>query len=219
FTVPDGAVPGRLLFVGAIEPRKGLLDLVRALPTVAKERPDVRLHVVGRSTDSTYATAVKAAVERERLDRFVVWRGALDERALLEAFASCSILVLPSAEEDFPLAVAQAMAAGKPVVAHAVGGIPSLVADGESGLLVTMGHPTAMADALLALIEDEPRRRAIGEHAAALAREQFDPGLAVERTAALYRELLAPAAERPAACSPEFPTAEDDLAALPTAEG
>src|SRR5262245_50993223 len=77
FALPDVAVAGRLLFVGAIEPRRGLLDLVRALPIVAKERPDVRVHVVGKTTDPAYATAVKAEIERERLDRFVVWRGTL----------------------------------------------------------------------------------------------------------------------------------------------
>ncbi len=216
FSLPDGAVPGRLLYVGAIQPRKGLLDLVRALPTVVNERPDVRLHVVGESSDLAYATEVKSEIERARLDRFVVWRGALDERGLLDAFASCSILVLPSADEASPLVVAQAMAAGKPVVAHAVGGVPSLVADGASGLLVTKGYPTGMADALLALIEDEERRRAIGAHAAALARESFDPGVVVEWMAALYRQLLSPAVDRSQAFSPAPSPAEELLAPLPT---
>ncbi|HET6203055.1 MAG TPA: glycosyltransferase family 4 protein [Planctomycetota bacterium] len=189
FDLPDRTVPDRLLYVGAIGPRKGLLDLAHALPEVARVRPGVRLHVVGETADPGYAAAVSEAVQREGLGEAVVWRGPLDPRRLQEAFASCSILVLPSAEELVPHVAAQAMAAGKPVVAHAVGAVPHVVVDGETGLLVPRGNPIAMADALLALLEDEPRRRAIGSRSTAVARERFDPQVVVDRTVRLYREV------------------------------
>ncbi len=111
--------------------------------------------------------------------------------SLLREFSECALLALPSVEESFPLVVAQAMAAGKPVVATTAGGVPHLVADGATGMLVPPNDYAALARVLLALLADEPRRHRLGAEAARVARERIDPRAVVERTVSVYHEIVA----------------------------
>jgi N-acetyl-alpha-D-glucosaminyl L-malate synthase BshA len=94
-----------------------------------------------------------------------------------------------SETESFCLSILEAMCFGCPSVSTRVGGIPELVEDGESGLLVPSGDVGALAGALQALIDDETRRRALGRAAQARARERFAAGIIVPRYEALYRRL------------------------------
>ena len=94
-----------------------------------------------------------------------------------------------SETESFCLSILEAMCFGCPSVSTRVGGIPELVEDGESGLLVPSGDVGALAGALEALIHDETRRRALGRAAQARARERFAAGIIVPRYEALYRRL------------------------------
>ncbi|HEX9125135.1 MAG TPA: N-acetyl-alpha-D-glucosaminyl L-malate synthase BshA [Methylomirabilota bacterium] len=94
-----------------------------------------------------------------------------------------------SETESFCLSILEAMCFGCPSVSTRVGGIPELVEDGESGLLVPSGDVGALAGALQALIDDETRRRALGRAAQARARERFASGIIVPRYEALYRRL------------------------------
>jgi glycosyltransferase involved in cell wall biosynthesis len=119
--------------------------------------------------------------------------------------AAADALVLSSIREGTPIAILEAHALGKPVVTTAVGGIPDLVRDGETGLLTRPGDVRALSEAVARLVRDEGLRRRLGERAAAEAPERFGgPRLAAD-TAALYRRLLAaeparaPEGGRPAA--------------------
>jgi len=105
-------------------------------------------------------------------------------------FAQADLFVLPSEQESFGLAALEALASGVPVVASDVGGLPEVVRDGETGLLVPPHDPRALAVAVLELLRDEPRRAAMGRAARADATARFRPGPVLDRFEALYRELL-----------------------------
>jgi len=101
------------------------------------------------------------------------------------------VLVQPSRADNFPLAVLEAMAAGIAVVATRVGGVPELVVDGQTGLIVDPEDATALADALDSLAADPARRRELGRRARARVLDEFTPERMAVRTVALYRDLCA----------------------------
>jgi glycosyltransferase involved in cell wall biosynthesis len=153
----DGPVVG---FVGRLVPRKGALDLVRAAPAIRAARPDVRVVVVGddpyEDEESEYAAAVRASSKVDHVGRVAEAAGILGH---------LDVLVLPSRQEPFGTVVAEAMAAGTPVVATRVDGLPELVEDGVTGALVEPGDTAALAVAVLQVLE---RRAEMG----AAARER-----------------------------------------------
>jgi len=100
------------------------------------------------------------------------------------------VFVLPSREEGLPISVLEAMAAGLPVVASRVGGIPELVVDGETGLLVPPRDPQAMAAALRRLVDDPDLRRRLGAAGRARAEELFDLPAFRQAHLDLYERLL-----------------------------
>lgn len=147
-------------FVGRIEPRKGPLDLVRAAPAIRTAVPDARIVLVGDDPyDSApeYARRVREAADVEHIPW--VPDGAAVMRHL-------DVLVAPSRQEPFGTVLAEAMAAGTPVVATRVGGLAEVVVDGVTGRLVTPGRPDELAAAVLeVLAAREQMGAAAREHA------------------------------------------------------
>ena len=154
----DGPIIG---FVGRLEPRKGPLDLARAAPAIRAGAPGARIVLVGDDPyDSApeYVRQVRAAEGVEH----VPW--VADGAAVMRHF---DVLVVPSRQEPFGTVLAEAMAAGTPVVATRVGGLAEVVADGETGRLVEPGRPDELAAAVLEVLEHRSRMGA-----AALQRAQ-----------------------------------------------
>lgn len=155
-----GAGPLRILFVGADFARKGgptLLEAFRALG-----RTDVELHLVTRQ-----ALPPEPGV--------TVYNGMQPNSPALRAlFHRCDIFCLPTLGDCLPMALAEAGAAGLPLVSTAVAAIPEIVRDGETGLLVPPDDPAALAAALRRLVDDPAARWRMGEQAAALVRRDHD---------------------------------------------
>jgi glycosyltransferase involved in cell wall biosynthesis len=106
------------------------------------------------------------------------------------AYADAEVFCLPSWWEAMPLSVLEAMAAGLPVVASAVGGLPEMVSDGETGFLVAPGDAAGLGDALARLVADPALRARMGAAGRRRARERFDlPGFAAAHLALYQREL------------------------------
>ena len=132
--------------------------------------------------------------ERGRLEKLACERGVdawfaghvEDVRRRLPRY---EIFALPSRAENFPVAALEAMAAGLPVVATRVGGVPELVADGETGLVVEPEDPAALAAALDSLAGDDARRRRLGDAGARRVRELYDAERMATRVIALYESL------------------------------
>lgn len=176
---------GRLLFVGSIWPLKGLLTLVEALKDIVPEMPAVNLRVVGRILDREYFHRVVSCVEGEGLGRRVVFCGLLGGDDLLQEYRRATALILPSRRESAGLAVMEAMAAGKPVVASRVAALPELVEEGRTGFLVEHGDVIGLADRIKTLLGDGELRRRMGEEGRKRAAAEFR----LESIAARHRDL------------------------------
>ena len=174
----------RLLYAGTIDERKNVLDLLRAVAIVRQQVPGVRLRVAGRTTSLPYEEKVRHFVAAEGLASNVDFLGLLDKEQLLQEYAQCSVAVLASRQETMPMAVIEAMAAAKPVVATRVGGVPELVEDGDSGYTVAVGDVDGLARHLVTLLKNAALRQQMGQRGRQLA-ERFR----LETVAAQYRQL------------------------------
>jgi glycosyltransferase involved in cell wall biosynthesis len=159
---PGDALAGRrraggdryLLAVGTVEPRKDLPGLVAAFDQVAAGDPELRLVIAG--TDGWGAEALTAAIARSRHAERIVRTGWVDEGARADLLAGATLLAVPSRYEGFGLPAAEAMAAGLPVVATAVGALPEVV--GDAAVLVPGDDVSALAEALARVAGDDALR-------------------------------------------------------------
>jgi glycosyltransferase involved in cell wall biosynthesis len=168
-------------FVGRIEPRKGVLDLISAFRLLLERHADARLVVVGAAeldAPADYVTAVERALDE--LGDHAVRLGRVENATALMSWFD--VLAVPSVEEPFGTVAAEALAAGTPVVATRSGGMEEYVRPGVDGELVPIGDPAALAVALEAVLA-RPRPTPSGE--------RFAPELVADAVAAAFREALA----------------------------
>ena len=183
---PDPAGGRAILCVANFFPYKGHLDLVDAARVVVAAEPSARFLLAG--SDGGALPSVRKRIAASSLGAHVELSGfAREVPRLLEAAA---FFVLPSHQEGFPNVVLEAMAAGRAVVATAVGGVPEAVEDGVTGLLVPPGNPEALAAAILVLLRDPVRAEAMGRAGREKVRSRFSLERAVGRMERAYLELL-----------------------------
>jgi glycosyltransferase involved in cell wall biosynthesis len=182
--------PGRLLYAGSITEIKDLLTLLRAVERVRSQHADVRLRIAGRSTSPGYERSVHEFVEQHNLRAQVDFLGLLDRATLLDEYARCAALVLTSVQENAPMAVIEAIAAGAPVVATRVGGVPDLVSEGETGYLAPPGDDVALAEGLLAVLRDPANAARLGARGRAVARTRFHSDQVAQAYYELYHAVV-----------------------------
>jgi glycosyltransferase involved in cell wall biosynthesis len=170
-----------LLATARLDPEKGLDVLLRA----ARRLDGAQVVIAGEGPERPALQALAASLGLgDRVD-FLGHRE--DVPALL---ACCDAYVLPSRNEAFALGALEAMAAGRPVAASAVGGVGELIDDGRTGLLVAPGDADALAHALRRLLEQPALTERLTRAAAARARERFSAARMVAAVVDIYRELL-----------------------------
>jgi glycosyltransferase involved in cell wall biosynthesis len=182
-----GSPTGRLLGVAArLVPVKGVADVIRAVGQVRNRVPDVRLEIAG---DGPERPALEECVRQLGLSDSVTFLGW--QADLAPVFSRWDVVVQGSRDEGFPVALVEAMAAGLPVVATAVGGTVELVETGRTGWLVPPEDPEALASRLCGVLADGLQRRAMGVAARARVRECFSANRMAGEIEAIYDELLA----------------------------
>ena len=163
----DGGV--RLLFLGSLTPRKGVLALVHAMSAVASR---ATLTLVGPADrDPAYAAQVYAAIARSPARERIRVTGALPDEGVAAALASHDLFVLPSLHEGFGIAIAEALAHGLGVISTTAGAIPEVVRDGREAILVPPGDERALVAALVRAVNDPTLRAAMAAAALTRARE------------------------------------------------
>jgi glycosyltransferase involved in cell wall biosynthesis len=182
--LPGDAV--RILCVANFFPYKGHTDLVEAAARVIPRFPAAYFLLAGR--DSGELAMVTAHIEALGLGRNVLVIGERGDISTL--LGSASFLVHPSHEEGFSNTILEAMGAGKAVVATDVGGIPEAVEEGVTGILVPPRNPQRLAEAMLSLLENPARARAMGEAGQKRVRDLFPLRKMVHEIETLYEELL-----------------------------
>jgi len=188
---PNGAPRRRAaLYAGRLVPYKGIHHLIEGV------RSQTAVRIAGAPYHDEYASLLK----RIATGRDVTFLGALHGDALVQEYAAAGVAAMPSVETDlygkrYPkseilgLMLLEAMACETPVVCSAIGGMPELVADGETGLIVPPGDSSALGEAVEALLDDPARARALGEAGRRRVVERFTWHAVAERCLAGYREL------------------------------
>jgi D-inositol-3-phosphate glycosyltransferase len=189
-----------ILFVGRIDPLKGIDTLLRAMALVAPDIPDWQesLSVIiiggapGAGAEQTNAELVRLQQLRAELgiEDLVTFQGAQDQETLAYHYSAAEMLVMPSHYESFGMVALEAMACGTPVVASKVGGLAFSVQDGETGFLVPGGDPEALARRIRQLLTDEGLQRRMGQQAVRWAR-RYSWSAVAEQILGVY-ELVQP---------------------------
>lgn len=192
-----------LLFVGRIEPLKGIDTLIQAIAIMrhaGKLDEDVCLAVIGGETDTSPENVGKEMShlhemrQHYELDDFVTFLGQRSQETLPYYYSAAEAVVLPSVYESFGMVALEAMACGTPVVASEVGGLAFLVQDQKTGFTVPFADPQALADRLADLLHDADMGRRMGAQAAIFARDYAWEKITF-RINNLYDELLGSSAE------------------------
>lgn len=171
-----------ILSVGVISPRKGHHKTIEAFAKVKAQYPDARLIIAGAVADAEYYERLKKLAGRG-----VELRVDVPREQILKFFAEAKIFALHSEEESQGIALCEAMAAGLPVVASNVGGIPYVVSDKQDGLLTPFGNTDAFADAMLTLLKDDALYDKMSAEAKASS-QRFDWKNIVEGVITIYQK-------------------------------
>jgi phosphatidylinositol alpha-1,6-mannosyltransferase len=158
--LPEGKIILTVARLAASERYKGIDDVIRALPSLAREFPDLHYLVVGEGDDRPRLE--RLATELAVSDR-VLFLGACSDAEVAFYHQACDVYVMPSRGEGFGLVYLEAMACGKPVVAAREGAAPEVVADGETGLLVDYGDVSGLAISITRLLGNPDLGRRMGE--------------------------------------------------------
>ncbi|MBM3859931.1 MAG: glycosyltransferase family 4 protein [Verrucomicrobia bacterium] len=180
-----------ILFVGSLDNRKGLGTLLSAMAILKQRFPECRLQIVGTGDLDGWQQRCRELEVAAMVD-FLGFRAA---REIARLHLESQLLVLPSAMDNSPNALTEAMVSGLPVVATAVGGIPSLVENGVTGVLVSAGDPEQLASAITTLLQDPAKRAALGRAGRMVARQRHRPETVAEQTVQAYWEILAAVAK------------------------
>jgi len=171
--------------VGTLNATKGVQFLIQALPRVSTEFPQVKLEIIG---EGPYRRKLEKQVKRLKLEKQVKFKGFIAE--VEQEMAKWDIYVQPSLSESFGLAIIQAMSVGLPVVASRAGGIPEVVTDGLSGILVEPAKAKDIILALLILCRDPKLARQMGNHGRQEVRARFDLNDSIRQLEKTYEQVV-----------------------------
>ena len=179
-----------ILYVGRVSRLKNVDGLLRTFKRVLALHPEARLRIAGKAEPPSYQETCMQYVAQNGIEHAVRFLGNLDRQTLLEELSVAACLALISRQETAPMAVAEAMAAGVPVVASRICGIPYMVDEGVNGFLVNPDNEEEIATRLGALLEDAALNQSFSENAAIIARERFHCLNIARKTLDVYREIL-----------------------------
>jgi colanic acid/amylovoran biosynthesis glycosyltransferase len=189
----------RIVAGGSLVEKKGLMDLVEAAALLRARGVPFRIEIVG---EGAQRAQLAGAIARHALGDAVALVGSMPHEQLMERMRGSAMIVLPCIEtrggymDGIPNILIESLALGVPVVSTPISGIPELVVDGETGLLVPPHDPPALAGAIEALLRDPARGRALGRAGRARVETMFDLGRNVHELAGRFQSILGAAGER-----------------------
>jgi glycosyltransferase involved in cell wall biosynthesis len=193
YEVPPRSKPRGTWTLGTMalfRPRKGIEVLLEALTLLRYRGYSVRLRAVGKFESAEYERKIRAQAEQRGLAGCIEWTGFAGD--VVSELVQMDLFVLPSlCGEGLPMVVLEAMAAGVPVVATAVEGVPEAICDGQDGLLVPPGNAYGLARAIAAMIDGEADWTLLRENALKRQKQFFSDRSMAEGVAAVYRQVLA----------------------------
>jgi glycosyltransferase involved in cell wall biosynthesis len=182
----DGQFSQIILYAGVLIPRKGIHHLINAFARVAQEFPQSRLVIAGPEDNKLYVAQLRTQVKGADLDGRLQFVDKMPQVELARWMREACLLVLPSYSEGLPRVVYEAMAAGLPVIATAVSGIPEIVQNGATGFLVPAGDENALAERMRWVLRHPDDASELGRRARAVAERAFS----TEAFVAAYHRLF-----------------------------
>ena len=184
-----------IVFVGRLVRNKGLHVLLKAFMNLLKEAKDAKLAIVGEETKTTLKQdkvfeELMGMIKKFNLHKSVKLVGKATEEDLPKIYAAADLVVLPSLMEGFGMVLLEAMATAKPCVATQVGGIPEVVIDGKTGILVPPNDSLELYKAISAVLEDKLLSRKLGQAGRQRVENKFSWNIVAKDTAVLYEQAL-----------------------------
>lgn len=190
FKTPNRTPNHNIVMVGSIEQRKGIEDALLAMSVVVAAYPSAKLLVVGEGK-AEYVERLKQCTKSAGIQANVEWLGFKNAEEIAALHAGSAVLIHPTHIDNSPNSVAEAMASGLPVIASDVGGIPSMIENGATGLLTKPRNPGQLAEAIISLLRSESERTRLSSRAKEIALERHFPPRVAEKTTNVYQDVIA----------------------------
>lgn len=179
---------GTIFSAAVISPRKNTLNLVEGFARLLERGGDGELRLAGSIWEPRYGEKLRGRIRELGLEKKVVLLGSITSDRIREELAQASVFALVSLEENSPMGVEEAMAAGVPVVTSNRCGMPYMVRHGESGYLVDPNDPMDIAWRLETILNDDTLRDNMGRRSVEIALDRFHPQVVARRTREVYYE-------------------------------
>jgi len=190
FDIQRNEVPGRIFYAGWISPRKNALALVNAFAKLTKTGLDAALHLAGEVKDPQYAEQIQRTIAAENLQDRVKLLGRISPEQIRRELSQACVFVLPSRQENSPMAIEEALAAGVPVVSTNRCGMPFMITDARTGYLVDPEDPHALAERIQRILTHDDLRAEMSRTARETALKRFHPKAVADKTLDVYRRII-----------------------------
>lgn len=181
---------GRVLCVGWINERKNTLGSVKAFARALAHGCSGTLAIAGQASEPAYMEKVKAEIQQSGIENNVEFLGHISHARLSEELARASVFMLPSLQENAPMAISEAMAASVPVIASNCCGMPYMVAEGKSGYLIDPLDTKQIAEKMAHLLTDSKLCGQFGTKGHEIALQRFHPDVVADKTKKVYEHIL-----------------------------
>lgn len=189
FNIKHQPEPGRILCVGWISERKNTLGAVEAFAAVTGRYAQAQLVIAGEPKEAEYYNRVKRCIDNNRLGNRVELLGHINHTQLEQELARTSVFFLPSRQENSPMAIAEAMATGIPIIASNRCGMPYMISEGKTGFLIDPESTDQITQRLIQLVGSQQLCQQIGLAGRHMALERFHPNAVALRTKAVYEKI------------------------------
>lgn len=191
---PAKSKPNRLVFVGTLVEKKGIRQLIEAMPMIAKAQPEVELIVVGRNanlpgTSTPYFPILEKSITPATKDK-ITFTGGVPHGEVINYIESAEVCVYPSHMEALPLAWLEALGMGKAFVGSKTGPGPEVVKDGETGLLCDPYDPNDIAEKVIWMLENKAKAAEMGTRGRQDVLKRFDLDHLIKKNIAFYESII-----------------------------
>jgi len=191
FSINESDLTKEILFVGVIQKRKRIMEIISAFKKIVIKVPDSILKIIGPVGigEAEYFNSIKELIEQSKLQQKIKLLGHISQEQLLEQYGKCRLLIMLSEEETSPMSIAQALACGKPVISSNVGGITDLVVHMRNGFLVDKDDIDGFTNYITLLLLDDQLCIAMGKESKILANCRR-PDVVARQTIEAYSKVL-----------------------------
>lgn len=180
----------RILCVGWLNERKNTLGAIEAFAMAVARGGEGTLVIAGQAKEPTYHRKLLDAINCHNLATRVEFLGHIDHGRLIEEMGKATVFLLPSRQENSPMAIAEAMAAGLPVITSNRCGMPYMVSENTTGFLIDPEKTEEIADCLTRLLQDPAAARQMGQAGRNVAELRFAPRRVAEHTRSVYQDIV-----------------------------